>query len=259
MHDADLRGTKQMNETSSSTSRKRTGMIESAMVKLFMRNARVLHIEDIGNAFRIVTLGGEAQRKVGWTPGDKLQIQLGGWVQRTYTPIEWDAENGRTRILASLHGDGPGAQWARTLRKGDECIVFGTRKSIDLTQLGFADAVLFGDETSFGLAAALNGVVQPEKTHLFLEVSSLAESQPAIARLRLENAHLRVRTGNDAQLTELEARILPVLQVQPNTHIVLSGKASSIQHMRKLLRRLGIGSNRFQTKVYWAPGKTGLD
>lgn len=259
MHDADLRGTKQMNETSSSTSRKRTGMIESAMVKLFMRNARVLHIEDIGNAFRIVTLGGEAQRKVGWTPGDKLHIQLGGWVQRTYTPIEWDAENGRTRILASLHGDGPGAQWARTLRKGDECIVFGTRKSIDLTQLGFADAVLFGDETSFGLAAALNGVVQPEKTHLFLEVSSLAESQPAIARLRLENAHLLVRTGNDAQLTELEARILPVLQVQPNTHIVLSGKASSIQHMRKLLRRLGIGSNRFQTKVYWAPGKTGPD
>jgi len=248
-----------MNETSSPARHKRTGMIESTMVKLFMRNARVLDIEDIGNAFRIVTLGGEALRKVAWTPGDKLQIQLGGWVQRTYTPIEWGTENGRTRILAYLHGDGPGTQWARTLRKGDECIVLGPRKSIDLTQLGFADAVLFGDETSFGLAVALNGVVQPEKTHLFLEVSSLAESQPAIARLGLENAHLSVRSGNDAQLTELEERILSVLQAQPNTHVVLSGKASSIQHMRKLLKRQGIGSNRFQTKAYWAPGKTGLD
>lgn len=107
-----------MNETSSPARHKRTGMIESAMVKLFMRNARVLDIEDIGYAFRIVTLGGEALRKVAWTPGDKLQIQLGGWVQRTYTPIEWGTENGRTRILAYLHGDGPGTQWARTLRKG---------------------------------------------------------------------------------------------------------------------------------------------
>jgi len=53
-------------------------MIESAMVKLFIRNARVLEIEDIGNAFRIVTLGGQALREVAWMPGDKSQIQLDG-------------------------------------------------------------------------------------------------------------------------------------------------------------------------------------
>ncbi|PMX27494.1 MULTISPECIES: siderophore-interacting protein [unclassified Pseudomonas] len=247
-----------MNDATTPATIKRASLLESAVLKLFTRNAQVLDIEDIGSAFRIITLGGDALRNVAWTPGDKIQIQLGGWVQRTYTPMDWDAENGRTRILIYLHAGGPGVQWVRTLRKGDTCIVFGPRKSIDLTELAFS-AVLFGDETSFGLAAVLLGTVQPANTQLFLEVSSLTESQPAIARFGLENAQLGVRTGNDAQLTELEEKMLTVLQAQPAANIVLSGNASSIQHMRKLLKRLGIASNRFQAKAYWAPGKTGLD
>lgn len=247
-----------MNDATTPATKKRASLFESAVLKLFTRNAQVLDIEDIGSAFCIITLGGDALRNVAWTPGDKIQIQLGGWVQRTYTPIDWDAGNGRTRILVYLHSGGPGVQWARTLRKGDTCIVFGSRKSIDLTELAFS-AVLFGDETSFGLAAALLGTVQPANTNLFLEVSSLAESQPAIARFGFENAQLGVRAANDAQLTELEEKMLTVLQAQPAANIVLSGNASSIQHMRKLLKRLGIGSNRFQAKAYWAPGKAGLD
>jgi len=128
---------------------------------------------------------------------------------------------------------------------------------LDLTQLGFADAVLFGDETSFGLTVALNGVVQPKK-HIY---SSKCHRWPArpLPAWGIENARLSVRTRNDAQLAELEERILSVLQAQPNTHAVLSTEATSIQYMRKLLKWQGIGSNRFQTKAYWAPGKTRLD
>jgi len=237
---------------------KRAGLLESAMIKLFMRSGQVLDIEDVGPAFRIVTIGGEALRKVDWTPGDKLQISLGGWVQRTYTPLDWDAEAGRTRLLLSLDADGPGTQWARTLRKDDACILFGPRKSIDLTRRPSC-AVLFGDETSFGLAAALLGALRSTSTRLFFEVSSLAHAQSVLAPLGLEQAQLSVRGVDDAHLAALEEGMLAALQAQPTGNIVLSGKASSIQRLSKRLKRSGIDSSRLQVKAYWAMGKTGLD
>lgn len=77
-----------MSDTAAPTTKQRAGLLESAMLKLFTRKGHVLDIKDIGSAFRMVTLGGEALREVEWTPGDKIQIQLGGWVQRTYTPMD---------------------------------------------------------------------------------------------------------------------------------------------------------------------------
>lgn len=238
---------------------KRAGLLESAVLKLFTRNAKVVGIDDIGRRFRLITLGGDALRHVQWTAGDKLQVQLGGWVQRTFTPMEWDEASGRMRIVAYMHGDAPGSNWARTLRKGEDCIVFGPRKSIDLTRLALCDAVIFGDETSFGLARARLDIARLEETHLFFEVSSVPESTAVLAELGLTGSIVHERAGNDAQQLLLEEKMQAVLQANPDARVVLSGKASSVQHMRKLLKRLGIGPNRFQAKAYWAPGKTGLD
>jgi ferric-chelate reductase (NADPH) len=238
--------------------RKPAGMLESAVLKLFTRGGHVLDIEDVGAAFRLVTIGGDALRNAAWTPGDKVQLQLGGWTQRTYTPIDWDAEAGRMRVLIHLHADGPGTQWARALGKGDACLVFGPRKSLDLTRLS-AGAVLFGDETSFGLAAALLGAVRPSSAHLFFEVASPVAAEPALTKFGLNGAHLCVREVNDTHLAALEEPLLAALQAEPTANIVLSGKASSIQHMSKLLKRFKVASGRCQVRAYWATGKTGLD
>ena len=236
---------------------KRVSLLESAVRKLFTRSGQVLDIEDVGAAFRIITIGGDELRKTEWTPGDKIQMQLGGWVQRTYTPIDWDAEAGRLRILIYLHATGPGTAWARSLQKAEACVVFGPRKSLDLARLA-APAVLFGDETSFGLAAALLGRALLS-TQLLLEVSSLALARPALTRLGLEDAQLGVRSADDAHLVALEDQMLAILRAEPSAKIVLSGKASSIQRMSKVLKRSGIDSSRCQAKAYWATGKTGLD
>jgi ferric-chelate reductase (NADPH) len=247
-----------MNDADAPPSRKRPGLLESAIRKLFTRSGQVLEIEDVGATFRIITVGGEALCKAEWTPGDKVQLQLGSWVQRTYTPIDWDAEAGRMRILAYVHGNGPGADWARTLRKGDACVIFGPRKSIDLTRLR-TSAVLFGDETSFGLASALLGALRPSSTRLLFEVASLAQAQPALTHVGLSHAQLHVRGTDDTHLVALEEDLLAQLQAEPTANIVLSGKASSIQRISRLLKRSGIASSRVQSRAYWATGKTGLD
>lgn len=248
-----------MNDVETSRRANNAGLVESAMRKIFMRSATIVEVADVGDAFRLITVDGDALRDASWTPGDKIQVQLGGWVQRTYTPIDWDSEEGLVRILVFLHANGPGTQWASSARAGDECIVFGPRKSIDLTRFGSALVVLFGDETSIGLALALRKFLQPESLYLFLEVSSLAESQAVIAHFGLEQATLREHAENDLQLLELQEKMLSVLQATPASHCVLTGKASSIQQIQKRLKKTHDKPKRFQTKAYWAAGKKGLD
>jgi ferric-chelate reductase (NADPH) len=247
-----------MNDTTSLSSQKRSGLLESAILRLFTRNAQVLDITDIGSAFRMVTLGGEALRHTEWTPGDKMQIQLGGWQQRTYTPIDWDNEKGRTHILIYLHADGPGTQWARTLHQGDSCMVFGPRRSVRLAQPQLP-VILFGDETSLGLAAALSAQVSPPALQMLFEVSNLADTMPVIEQFQLTNAHGCVRLENEGHLGELETQLSALLQAHPTAAIVLTGKASSIQRMGRLLRQHDIPAGQRQSKAYWATGKTGLD
>lgn len=247
-----------MNDLALPPLKNRAGRLESALLKLFTRSARVLDIEDVGDAFRIVTLGGEALRGAEWTPGDKIQIQLGGWTQRTYTPMGWDADGGRTRILVYLHAGGPGAQWARALRKGDDCVVFGPRRSVRLAPAP-STVIVVGDETSLGLAAALaDQMAAPAVLGLF-EVSRAGDTAPMIERLDMQGAALCLRLGNDAHFTEMEARLAALLRTHPEADVVLTGRAGAIQRMGKLLKRENLAAGRRQIKAYWAPGKTGLD
>lgn len=232
------------------------GLLESTLRKLFMRPTQVLSVEDIGSAFRLLALGGEALRGVDWTAGDKIQIQMGRWTQRTYTPMSWDAEHGTTRILLNLHTDGPGGQWARSVRAGDDCIVFGPRSSLDLQKVR-APAILFGDETSFGLAAALSG--QVPGVPLLFEVASAPEARAALDRLALHGAQLHVRLPGDAHWPGLAEALSVWLQSHPAADLVLTGKARSIQHMQRTIRTQSIACGRCLAKAYWAPGKTGLD
>jgi len=236
----------------------RPGLLESALFKLFTRNAKVVDIEDVGSAFRIITLGGEALRNVDWTPGDKIQILLGGWTQRTYTPMGWDSEGGRTRILAYLDAGGPGTQWARALRKGDDCVVFGPRKSIRLAQPQ-SPVILFGDETSLGLAAALSDQMHPPAVLGLFEVSRPADTRAVIERLDLSPDLLCPRRENDAHFSALETRLSALLLAHPEAEVVLTGKAGAIQWMSKLVRQLQTEAGRRQSKAYWAHGKAGLD
>ena len=222
-----------------------------------MRTARVAAIKTFSPHFRLVDLEGEAFRNVAWTVGQKVQMSMGsGLIARTYTPMSWDASRGRTRLLTFSHGDGPGSRWATGLREGDTCQCFGPRRSLDLSGLG-SPWVLFGDETSFGLAAALRDSSQAAGATQVFEVSDVAESRPVLQAIGLGQAPLIERIANDAHLAAVEAEISRL--AASSAHFILTGKASSIQRVSRALKAAGVTSSRIKSKVYWAPGKSGLD
>ncbi|MBA5205621.1 siderophore-interacting protein [Pectobacterium aroidearum] len=235
---------------------KRTSLLESAVLKLFTRKAKVMNIEDVGTAFRIITLGGNALRDIGWAPGDKIQMLLGGWVQRTYTPIEWDVESGCTRIMVHLHSGGPGEQWVRNVRTGDECDIFGPRASLNVSRAN-GETTVFGDETSIGLIRAISAQPSVRSVRSLLEVTSISDTRAALASLDLRDVELFQRLENDVHLEAVQQRLL-LLAASGGTSI-LTGKMSSIQRLRRALKASGVSSRNILTKPYWALGRTGLD
>ena len=227
------------------------------LLRWLMRPARVAAIETLSPRFRLIELEGEALRDVAWTAGQKIQVAMGsGLSARTYTPVSWDAGRGRTRLLAFAHGDGPGSKWASGLREGDTCQFFGPRRSLDLADLG-APVVLFGDETAFGLAAALRDNLQAGGALHMFEAADVTESRQALEAVGLGEARLIARGVGDAHLAAVEAEMLRL--AAGGAQFVLTGKASSIQRISRALKAAGVASSRIKAKAYWAPGKTGLD
>ncbi len=229
------------------------------MARWFTRSAAVSEVRTVAENFRLITLEGEGLQGAAWVPGQKVQLLLGGWVQRTYTPLAWNAARGSLQLLAYVHGEFPGSDWVRRLELGQPCAIFGPRGSLDLTALT-RPGLLFGDETSFGLAHALR--FTPAGTNgveVVLEVSSGEAARGALEAVGVAGAHLIERRTDDAHLAELEALIVSLRERHAIEGWVLSGKAPSIQSLSKLLRRLGAARSHIQSKAYWAPGKAGLD
>ena len=233
------------------------GVVAWTLLRWLMRTARVAAVAPLSPRFRLVDLEGEALGNVVWTVGQKLQVLIGsGLSARTYTPMSWDAERGRTRLLTFAHGGSPGSLWAAGLREGDTCRFFGPRRSLDLSGLK-SPVVLFGDETSFGLAAALHDSPRADGAIHVFEVSDVVESRTVLQAIGLGGATLIERAAGDAHLAAAEAEMLRL--AASGAHFVLTGKASSIQRVGRALKAAGVASSRLKTKAYWAPGKTGLD
>jgi NADPH-dependent ferric siderophore reductase len=211
-----------------------------------LREAKVAHVETLSPHFRLIDLEGAGLRGVSWTPGQKLQVMLGaGLLARTYTPMLWDAERGATRLLAYAHGDGPGSHWGNAVALDDIVRFFGPRRSLDLA--GLASPTLFGDETSFALAASLGTAAR-----FVFEVDSAEECRPVLEALGLAGATLVERQPGDAHLGAVEA-------ILEGSNYILTGKAGAIQRLSRTLKARGVAPSAIRAKAYWAPGKRGLD
>lgn len=233
------------------------GRVGRALIRMFMKHARVVQVETPANDFHLITIESTAFQGVEWVPGQKVQIAMGSaFVARTYTPMEWDTLAGRTRILAYAHGTGPGSVWARNVTPGLACDVMGPRASLDVNDVG-TSCVMLGDETSIALTYAFDQYVSPDPLRCLLEVDDPVATGEVLRRLGLGGVELFIRSRGDAHLEDMASRLAMLSVAKPT--FVLTGRAASIQRLRKALNALGVPASRIRTKAYWAPGKTGMD
>lgn len=238
---------------------KQPGRLTALLMKWLFRQATVRQSKEIAKNFFLIDLYGDDLKGIEWIPGQKIQIDVGGGVSRTYTPISWDPIVGQTSVVAYAHGWGPGSTWCSTIAAGERCQFFGPRHSLDLRYLDVELPIFFGDETSLGLASTLiSKGGQTAGTFLF-EVSDGEAAACAWHQLVTHPATFVERKPADTHLSEVEERMETILDKWIPESFVLAGKAVSIQRVRKYLRDRGIATSRIRTKAYWSPGKIGLD
>lgn len=212
-----------------------------------MRRATVVSSEAVSPGFQLITLGGPELKGVDWTAGQKVQIAMGSaFVARTFTPVEWDPIEGQTRIVTYAHGHGPGSDWVRGVKPGDTCDVFGPRGSLDVTGLR-GPAVVFGDETSFGLALAIARLQERGPVQYLFEVNAADTARSVLKKLDIDKFELFTRTPNDDHLGNIEPQL--TAPATSGATFVLTGKATSIQRLRRSLKTLNVPSARVMTRA----------
>src|SRR5689334_19961258 len=82
------------------------GLLLGALGGLVLRAGTVRAVRDISPCFRAIELEGPDLRRMGFCPGDKLQMVLPSRDVRTFTPITWDHAAGTTELLV-FHHDQP--------------------------------------------------------------------------------------------------------------------------------------------------------
>lgn len=232
--------------------------ISDSLKRLVFREFTVAGVTHLSEHFERIDFESESLRKSRFAPGDKVQIAFDGG-PRTYTPFAFDGAAGALSVLVYLHGEGPSARWARSAKAGDRAFAFGPRGSLTLAPES-GPLAIFGDETSFGLARALcEAHAGANGLSFMFEATHAGESQTVLDALELPHAKLVERRADDEHLAEIEARLRDVLAKNAGTRLVLTGKAQSIQWLRKRLRTESIAHAGQLVKAYWAPGKRGLD
>ncbi|EYF00031.1 siderophore-interacting protein [Chondromyces apiculatus] len=236
-----------------------------ALGKLLFREVAVTELVEVAPSFRKMTLAGAELRGASFSAGDKVQVMLPEVGSRTYTPFAFDRVEGAMQFLTFLHGDEPGARWARGAKVGDRIRVFGPRGSLPLASLDGA-LVIFGDETSFGVARAASEARGTSgasgasgASACVFEVSAGDAAKVAVEALGLDKAVLVEKTGTGSHLAAVEARLREALGESPRAHLVLTGKAQSIQVLRAAFKARPAPCAGQKVKAYWSVGKRGLD
>ena len=238
------------------------GLLGQAVLKVLAHETRVDAAHVLSPHFRLVSLRSDALRRVAHTPGDKVQVRVGGMAFRTFTPFRMGEGDDSLELLGYAHGNAPAAGWLRSVAPGDRCHVLGPRRSMDLAAID-RSTVFVGDETSLGLAIALCGTpLGGLDTHFIFEVGDAVEVRSvleAVGRGMLQHAWLAERRADGAHLVEVETALARYAAADSYRQYVLSGQSLTIQRLQRSLRAAGAKPSQMLVKAYWAPGKTALD
>ena len=238
--------------------------VSDTAARVFLRPATVTAVVDYGD-FRTIELAGDRLIGREWVPGDKIRIRAAPLALRTHTPISWDSATGRTRVLAYVHGHGPGSEWCAAVPVGARCHLRGPDRSVRLDRIS-TPPVFVGDETSFGLLLAWRALTPagtPSATPAapaatLLEVADREAVRPTLSAYGIDDAALFER-GPAGFGRALSESVVAAVRAHPGASVVLTGRAQTIATQRRALKAAGLADRPTIVKAYWDENRTGLD
>jgi NADPH-dependent ferric siderophore reductase len=233
--------------------------VRDTFSRLVFPEMSVESVRDVSPHFRLLRVSGAGLRNAAVSPGDKLQIMILESGPRTYSPFAHDAAAGTVELLMYVHGETAANDWIRKVAPGERFRAFGPRGSLALSSLG-GPVVLFGDETSFGVAASLvRARGASDGLSFVFECTSPDEASGVLAELDISGFELVARRADRAHAAAADGAVRAALARHPGSHLVLTGHAQMIQSLRASLKASPASHAGQKVKAYWADGKRGLD
>jgi NADPH-dependent ferric siderophore reductase len=177
--------------------------------------------------------------------------------RRRYTIRRLDRGAPAVELDIVLHGDGPGATWAGSVRAGDHVEGIGPRGKIGLSP--DADWHLFcGDEAALPAIFTMIESLQDDACAMaVIEVTgSEEEQQPGdvnIRRIRLELDWV-YRSGEPGTGTRLEEAVTGLSLPAGNGHAYVFGELRQVAACRQVLLERGLAPGQIDHKAYWRRG-----
>ncbi len=224
--------------------------------RLFPRTSQmvVTQTELLSASVRKISFKGDFSR-LSFKTGAYMDFRVSGTEARRYTPAFVNDDKSSLSFIAHLHGKAPGSEFMARLKVGEKVAVNPLR-SYNYYKEEAKKYVIFGDETSLGLACSFFSVLKQNK-HPFLFYLELAEENRHVPeQLGLENCVVLPRNGsfrNEAWVSQLPVLLDPDWQ---DAHFVLTGNVKSARTFRKVIKEQTRGS--VYLHGYWLEGRKGL-
>lgn len=216
--------------------------LENLMASKFL-TVKVTEVEYLSREVKRVRFEGDLS-KADFHMGYAVSFRVSALDHRDYTPVVFDRFKGYCEIIFHIHGNGPGSAFADKLQTGDVMKMLMPRGR-KLYRSGSAFHFFFGDESSIGTCYSL---MQEGDCGGILELDEVNWEVPGKLGMRADVVHKH----HDEMAAALDKYVL-----NKDATYVLTGKASSIQAFRKLLRERGVSGSQMIIKAYWVAGKSG--
>lgn len=197
--------------------------------------------------------------KMDFIPGNVIEFRVTDTEFRHYTVSAFDKEQQTCEMLIYLHDRGVGSKWAQGLKAGDRVGLMGPTSRIKYKN-DYDAHFIFGDETSVGL---MQFMAQEAlwRGHNYYCLAELDEPNRRWLEALGVTAHVVEKSYEPAAEGAVRA-----IAAQPDgfwktwnhAAFYLTGRAKSIQAVRKALTAQGIAMKNIFTEPYWAEGKKGL-
>jgi NADPH-dependent ferric siderophore reductase len=145
---------------------------------------RIIDVLVIGSSMRLLRIGGPDVSGWRWSPGQHVRVQVGALPgpldllagqRRTYSV--WNIYGDTIEVCVYDHGEGPGAEWARSAQPGDEIVMTAPRGEFVLRPSEFH--LFVGDETAMPPIGAMIGAVPScERARAVLEIGADQDALP---------------------------------------------------------------------------------
>jgi NADPH-dependent ferric siderophore reductase len=199
--------------------------------------------------------------ELSYRPGQDLMLAIPGpaatSLRRRYTIRSFDRVAPAVDIDVVLHGDGPGAAWAASVRPGGRIEAIGPRGKVTVDPA--ADWHLFaGDDSAVPASLAMaESLPAPERAVVVLEVDGAADQQQAATgdgrQIPVQWLH---RAGADPALADgLVAALGTVVLPAGRGHAYLAGELRAVAQMRSTLLERGLDGEQISAKPYWRAGR----